>query len=398
LVADEVHYAKNTKAQRTVELFGGVIHHPETETTPALRETVTPIPARRRVYLTGTPILNRPIELWPLLHSADPQGLGRNWRDYVTRYCAGHQEAVLIGRRRTKLVWNVTGASHLDDLQARLRSTLMVRRLKHDVLTELPAKRRQILELPAEAAAGEVAGELAAWRAQQDRLATLHAAAECAQRGDDPAAYRAAVAALRAGLTVAFAEMSVQRHATALAKVPLILEHVREAAEQSGKVVCFCHHKDVVAALQGCLAAAGVRCVCCTGDMGLAERQAAVDAFQQDPLVRVFLGTIMAAGVGLTLTASSHVIFAELDWVPGNMSQAEDRCHRIGQRGSVLVQHLVLEGSLDAEIARRLVEKQDLIDQALDHVGAAPPDPGRGMWGRLLDIVAPAAGPAEVSA
>lgn len=95
-------------------------------------------------------------------------------------------------------------------------------------------------------------------------------------------------------------------------------------------------------------------------------RQAAVDAFQGDPNVRVFIGSITAAGVGITLTASSHVVFAELDWVPGNLTQAEDRCHRIGQRESVLVQHLVLDGSLDARMAKILVRKQEIIDKALD--------------------------------
>src|SRR5262249_37628078 len=95
-------------------------------------------------------------------------------------------------------------------------------------------------------------------------------------------------------------------------------------------------------------------------------RQAAVDAFQTDPNVKLFVGSITAAGVGITLTAASHVVFAELDWVPGNVSQAEDRCHRIGQTDSVLVQHLVLEGSLDATMAQRIVDKQDVIDRALD--------------------------------
>lgn len=108
-----------------------------------------------------------------------------------------------------------------------------------------------------------------------------------------------------------------------------------------------------------------------TGETAQAERQAAVDRFQTDPACRVFVGSIKAAGVGFTLTASSHVIFAELDWVPGNITQAEDRCHRIGQTDSVLVQHVVVDGSLDARMADMLVAKQDVIDRALDK-GAAP--------------------------
>lgn len=102
------------------------------------------------------------------------------------------------------------------------------------------------------------------------------------------------------------------------------------------------------------------------GDTPMEERQAAVDLFQDDLGCQIFVGSITAAGVGITLTASAHVVFAELDWVPGNISQAEDRAHRIGQTDSVLVQHLVFDGSMDATIAKTVVRKQRVIDRALD--------------------------------
>ena len=70
--------------------------------------------------------------------------------------------------------------------------------------------------------------------------------------------------------------------------------------------------------------------------------------------------------MGITLTASAHVIFAEIDWVPGNLSQAEDRCHRIGQSDSVLVQHLVVDGTIDAMIAGAVTRKQAVIAAAID--------------------------------
>jgi hypothetical protein len=98
----------------------------------------------------------------------------------------------------------------------------------------------------------------------------------------------------------------------------------------------------------------------------MATRQANVDRFQTDPTCKVFIGGILAAGVGITLTAASQVVFAELDWVPGNVTQAEDRCHRIGQRDMVNVQHLVLEGSIDARMAAVLVDKQEVLAAALD--------------------------------
>ena len=100
----------------------------------------------------------------------------------------------------------------------------------------------------------------------------------------------------------------------------------------------------------------------------MGARQEAVERFQGDPVIRLFCGNMQAAGVGITLTASSHVVFGELDWVPATLSQAEDRTHRIGQHAdNVLIQHLVLEGSLDAIMAQRVIDKQKLIDQALDN-------------------------------
>jgi SWI/SNF-related matrix-associated actin-dependent regulator 1 of chromatin subfamily A len=103
-----------------------------------------------------------------------------------------------------------------------------------------------------------------------------------------------------------------------------------------------------------------------TGKTQLNRRQMHVDAFQKNSSVKIFIGNIRAAGVGLTLTAASHVIFAELDWVPGKVIQAEDRCHRIGQTDSVLVQHLVVNGSIDVNLIQTLIEKQRILDAALD--------------------------------
>jgi hypothetical protein len=109
----------------------------------------------------------------------------------------------------------------------------------------------------------------------------------------------------------------------------------------------------------------------------MANRQAAIDAFQIDPVIKVFVGSITAAGVGITLTAASTVIFAELSWVPGDISQAESRLHRIGQKDAVNVRHIVLNGSLDSKLAKTLVEKQEIIELALDkEIEQIPITPG----------------------
>lgn len=317
-----------------------------------------PIKARQRVFLTGTPIVNRPVELFPLISSLDPAAFG-DFFPFAKRYC---------GARHNGFGWDFSGASNLDELQDKLRSRIMIRRLKADVLKDLPRKRRQIIEMPAATvgAARAVEAEARAWVDRQSTLARLRAEAELAKAEDGNAAYEAAVAKLTAATKVAFDEMSKARHAVALAKVHDVIAHVEALLndEEVPKVILFAHHRDVIDELMAGLAAySPVRVV---GGDAMEDRQAAVDAFQTDPKVRVFVGSIYAAGVGLTLTAAAHVVFAELDWVPGVMSQAEDRAHRIGQDKSVLVQHLVLQGSMDANLAQTLIAKQTVIDSALD--------------------------------
>lgn len=347
IVIDECHYLKNPKAQRTAEVLGKWDKDPD--------KIISAIPARRRVFMTGTPVVNRPIELWPLLHALDKDNLGKSWKYYVTRYCDGHE---------TRYGWDVSGASNLGELQEKLRATLMVRRLKKDVLTELPAKVRQVVELPANGCIALLKREQAVVEDYEVKTEEWRLAVELSKASDNPEDYQEAVESLRRGASVAFEEISKARHQTAVAKVPMAIEFLKDIMETGQKVVIFAHHHDVINALYEQIGRTSA--VVLTGQTPQAERQAAVDRFQKDPGCLVFIGSIGAAGVGITLTASSHVVFVELDWVPGNVSQAEDRCHRIGQTNSVLVQHLVLDGSLDVRMAEILIEKQRIIDQALD--------------------------------
>jgi SWI/SNF-related matrix-associated actin-dependent regulator 1 of chromatin subfamily A len=338
VVVDEAHAIKSHKAQRT-------------QNTKALK-------GKRRMLLTGTPISNRPAELWSLLNFLDPVA----WPSFFSfgkRYCNAHQ---------TKYGWDFSGAANLEELQERLRSTLMVRRLKEDVLKELPPKRRQIVVLDGTGCKQALAREAKI----SERLEDLRAQLEIAKAEGD-AAYEKAAAELTSAETGTIGEMAHARHMTALAKVPQVVEHVLNATEddEEHKVVLFAHHKDVCDAL-----AAGLRelnPVTVTGDMDVTARQVSVDCFQGDKTCRVIIGTIGAMGVGLTLTASSHVVMAELDWVPGNVSQAEDRCHRYGAKGSVLVQHLVVDGSIDARLVHVITAKQEVIDRATDRIHKPEP-------------------------
>jgi hypothetical protein len=208
-------------------------------------------------------------------------------------------------------------------LQTILRATVMVRRLKKDVLTDLPAKRRQILVIPPNGAQAAVDAENAAWERHQAAIQRLQALVELSKASDNPADYEAAVATLSDAVRTAFTDISKRRHDTAVAKAPKVLDHIREILEGgTDKVVVMCHHHDVQDLL---MAGLGSMAVLHRGGLPDLTKQQAVDRFMSDSTVPVFIGSIQASGVGITLTAASHVVFAELDWVPGNVTQAPVR-------------------------------------------------------------------------
>ena len=368
VVADEVHFAKNLsyrKVRGSVEdrwVWQG------SQRAKALQQLVAG--ARRRLFLTGTPILNRPRDIYPLLCMLDPdQWRPRGFFRWALRYCAAHD---------TGHGWDFDGADHLDELQDTLRSTVMIRRLKSEVLAELPAKTRTLVSLT------PGRGMLSHERKFRKRLRLAET--------DD---YEEATKQLSRGGPDLMTEMARARHTTAMAKAPKVVDFVREVLESEDKTIVFAHHRDVVDVLREGLDE--FRPVTVVGGDSMTARQEAVDRFQNDPQTRVLIGNIRAAGVGLTLTASRTVVFAELDWTPSNVTQAEDRAHRIGQRDNVTVYHVVLDDSIDAHLAKMLVEKQKTMDAALDDrqplVIPAPQDPESRPDRRRADAAEPDAEP-----
>ena len=342
MICDESHYLKNPKAQRTQSVLGG--------------KDVSPIPATRKIFLTGTPVLNRPIELHPLLRALNVEW-AKNWRQYVRRYCDG---------RETRWGWDVSGASNTGELGEKLRSTLMIRREKSQVLAELPEKTHQLITLSPNGCAAQIKKEQAAWEAHEEatkkhkeKIAKLRK-----EEKTDTEAYREAVQAMRQAALASFAEISKLRHETAVKKIPHAVELVTNAVESEGSIVVFSHHTDVLDGIVDGVRKAGYTAEKIDGSVPVEKRQQIVDDFQAGK-INVFVGSIKAAGVGITLTKSSHVIFAELDWTPATIAQAEDRCHRIGQKNNVLVQHIVFDGSIDAMIAKKLVEKEEIIESIM---------------------------------
>lgn len=346
LISDECHKIKNGKAQRTQHLLGR--KEKRDRKTGEVIPAIAPIAAKRNVFLTGTPIVNRPLELWPLLERFDPNGLGKNFFKYAQRYC---------GAFHNGHGWDFSGSSNLDELQNKLRSMFMVRRLKSEVLKDLPPKRRSVVVLEAPDSLEEIL------KREQVAFAAL--------KHDNTLTFE----------SIDFTAMSKVRKEVADAKAPFVIEYVEDALESLDKVVVFAHHDSVIRKIAEHF---GNAAVFANGTCSDIQVQEAAERFQTDPTCKVFVGSIIAAGVGITLTAASTVIFAELDWVPGNVTQAEDRCHRIGQTDSVNIYHLVLDGSVDARMVELLIEKQEVIDSALDTKHAAKPMP---IIGRHFDAV-----------
>lgn len=346
VILDESAAIKNREAKRTIAIVGRKGRKTKGETD------IPPIPAKRRLCLSGTPIENRPEELWTTLYFLDPARWG-SFYGYAKRYCGMVSNGYGV---------DCSGATNLDELQRILRETLMIRRRKADVLTELPPKTRVVVELDTDGLEDAIADEERCFERHRNDLEQAQAKIELARASESDEEFKTAVKGL-ASATVAFTEMARVRHNTAVSKLPQVIAAIREDMEETGrKMILFGHHRDVLHPL----AEAFPGSVLITGETPPELRQGICDRFQTDPNCGPFIGSIRACGEGLTLTAARLVIFIEQDWCPGKVSQAEDRAHRIGQKDNVLVKHYVLPGTIDARMIQTIVAKQEVIDKALD--------------------------------
>lgn len=258
--------------------------------------------------------------------------LAENQREYEQHFCAAKTKKIGPG----KSVRDVTGAAHLDELSQKTNDVIL-RRTKKDCL-DLPPKIRQTR-------VAEVSS--AAKKQYEETLVQLI---------ED---YRQRVAA---GITSSDAEALVQlgylRRAGSIAKVEAASALASEILEQGESVVVFTEFLESAQSLHKALGGELL-----TGETPQKDRQTIVDRFQEGES-HVFVGTIKAGGVGLTLHASSTVILVDRPWTPGDAEQAEDRCHRIGQGRSVTSVWLQY-GDIDVAIDKLLQQKQDRIELVL---------------------------------
>ncbi len=318
LVFDEAHYLKNRDSIRS-RMAGRLL------------ESVAPDVVVHA--LTGTPLMNRPRDLFPLLRLVN-HPLGRSFLSFAKRYCDAY---------RNEYGWVTDGASNLDELAVQLHG-VMLRRTKDEVLN-LPPKLRRWLPVEVRSPTGlaEVARVVGILLANQRGESSA-----ARQKGDR--------ARLIANLTRA-------RQRLAVAKAPSTLDFVQGAVEQGEKVVVFSCFDEP---LQKLAEKFGGQAVLLTGATPSRKRQQLVDRFQQEDGVCVFLANILAGGVGINLTAARQVVFNDLDWVPANHWQAEDRAYRIGQTRTVNVTYMTAPKTLDDFVGRTLQAKAALIDAVVE--------------------------------
>jgi SWI/SNF-related matrix-associated actin-dependent regulator 1 of chromatin subfamily A len=345
VIIDEVHKLKNRGTQQTQGVLG-YYDFKKKERQPGVATEV-----QKALLLTGTPITNRVTDLHTLLAYINPRKYGK-FDYFVQKYTYARKEKVRSFPTPVYAWTNLDSLKNEDVLHADLRACCMVRRLKDDVLTELPRKIKQVIKLDPDAVSGV------------KQLISKLTVAE----GIDPLED---IQGQLQSRKIAFEEIAKARKKIGLKKIPVVVEHVTEAWDAgSGKILLFVHHREVARKLQEDLEKAEGwakgQTVLITGEVTDTKRQERVDQFQEDENIRVAILSIDAAGVGLTLTAGHTVVFAELPWTPAQVTQAEDRAHRIGQEHQVIVQYLVFDGTIDARIAEALATKQEIADQVLD--------------------------------
>lgn len=268
----------------------------------------------RLLLLSGTPALSRPIELYSQISLLDPK-LMPYVTDFGMRYCDGKK----INLGPNKSHFDFKGSSNMEELKLIMEERLMIRRMKSDVLSQLPSKLRQVIILDP----GQVKSKSREMKSQVNLFSKTSLS-----KGE-----RRAV-------------LMEWYHSTAAAKSPAVQDYIKDLVEGGKKFLCFAHHGTMMNDIAQTLDNAKVQFIRIDGSTSSEMRKYLCDAFQTDDNVRVALLSITAASTGITLTAGHLVVFAELFWNPGILTQAEDRAHRIGQTDSVTVQYLVATGTI----------------------------------------------------
>jgi SWI/SNF-related matrix-associated actin-dependent regulator 1 of chromatin subfamily A len=311
IIIDEAHYIQNGQAQRT-KLVNSFVKSVD-----------------KLWLLTGTPMTSRPMNYYNLLFLIESP-VAQNWMAYAIRYCQGYQ--FKAGNRK---IWNVSGASNLEELRDRT-SRQVLRRLKTEVL-DLPDKIISPIYLRLKSKLYEgLMGEYYDWYKNKKEESS--------------------------SLTVQFSKLMKVRQVIAEEKINDTIELAQNIIDQDKKVIIFTNFTDT---LQKIHSHFGKQSVYLDGSCTKPQRQYAVDQFQENDKIKVFVGNLKAAGVGITLTAGEAVIMNDLSFVPSDHDQAQDRAYRYGQKNSVSVYYPIFENTIEGVIYDMLSKKKNIIDTVM---------------------------------
>ena len=307
VILDEAHMVSNAQAQRT-KIINDFVKNID------------------RVWLlTGTPMTSRPINYYNLLKIIESP-VAQNWMAYAIRYCQGYQ--FRAGNRK---VWNVTGASNLEELRDRT-SKQILRRLKEDVL-DLPDKIITPVYLRINSKEyKDLMGEYYEWLKNKKEEST--------------------------SLAIQFSKLMKVRKVIANEKVKETIKFAENIIDQDKKVIIFTNFTDTLQTIYNHFEK---QAVYLDGSCNKIQRQNAVDQFQENEKIKVFVGNLKAAGVGLTLTSAETVIMNDLSFVPAEHAQAEDRAYRYGQKNNVLVYYPIFENTIEGVVYDILNNKKKVI-------------------------------------
>ncbi|TDH07013.1 hypothetical protein EPR50_G00119050 [Perca flavescens] len=310
LIMDESHFLKNMKTAR----FKAAL--------PLLKA------AKRVILLSGTPAMSRPSELYTQILAVRPTLFPR-FHEFGMRYC---------GATQLTWGWDYSGSSNLGELKLLLEECLMLRRLKCDVLSQLPAKQRKVVTVTIDGINTRLKAALSA--------AAKQLVSEHSNKKKEKEA------------------LLIFYNHTAEAKLQAIMEYITDMLECGReKFLVFAHHKLVLDHIITELVKKNVSHIRIDGSTPSAERQQLCDKFQYSSKTCVAVLSVTAANMGLTLHSADLVVFAELFWNPGILVQAEDRVHRIGQTSNVNIHYLVAKGTADDHLWPMIQEKMNVLEQ-----------------------------------
>lgn len=316
VIIDEAHKLKNRKSIR------GEI----------MTDLITNYGIEKVWLLTGTPVANRPMDFFNLLKLINAP-IAQNWMYFANRYCDANKFYKTLKNGKKKQIWLTSGASNLDELASKTRNVLL-RRLKKDVL-DMPNK----LVTPVYHQLSKTSFK------------------EYEQLWDNYLIKRREEKK-RGAIQRDLVELGLLRKFIAMEAIPQTIEMVENALEMDKKVIIFTNFTDELNELAEHF---GKICVTHNGPMSAKEKQRSVDEFQNNDKIKVFIGNIKSAGVGITLTEGTYIIFNSFDWVSGDNEQAEDRAFRIGQNEDVNVHYQLFEDTISIRMWETVRNKKNVI-------------------------------------